>query len=299
MLHAMLPWMAAFLFHMGIVVLALFLVWTYLQTQQADHPVVPTTTLGEETGSKLQHHEDAQVSSRNRSRQTRTSRSRSGQSIRVLSTANSNTKMIGPAGGATGAPTSLDGTSTGSGAPRAEFFGPVGNARKLVYLIDASGSLIDTLPFVINELKRSINELSPKQEFTVIFFQGGSAIEAPPHGWKPATQQMKQKVSNWVTLEAGNIVPHGKTNPVKAIELAMRYDPQLVFILSDNFLGQGQYEVDRNNLFRMLDQANPQRRTKINTIQFLYPDPLNTLKMIAEKHGGTYKFVSESDLGLN
>ena len=45
-----------------------------------------------------------------------------------------------------------------------DFFGPsYTNIKKVAFLIDASGSLIDTLPFVIMELKKSIHSLHPKQ----------------------------------------------------------------------------------------------------------------------------------------
>ncbi len=105
----------------------------------------------------------------------------------------------------------------GGGGFRATFGGTGGNARKLVYLVDASGSLIDTLPFVIRELQRSIGQLSDKQAFTVIFFQGDDAIEVPPFGLKRATADAKQAVIQWVDPKAGNITPMNQSNPVKAI----------------------------------------------------------------------------------
>jgi hypothetical protein len=191
------------------------------------------------------------------------------------------------------------GTTTGAGAGiQAKFFGSGGNAHKIIYIVDASGSLIDTLPFVIKELKRSISELSDKQQFTVIFFQAGREVEVPPRGWKYATPENKTKVANWITLEQGNIIPRGSTDPVAAIKLAMRYKPELVFILSDNITGKGRYEVDRSDLMALLEQSNKDKKIKINTIQFLYPDPLKTLETISKAHGGVYKFVTEADLGL-
>jgi hypothetical protein len=60
-------------------------------------------------------------------------------------------------------------------------------------------------------------------------------------------------------------------------------------------------------LLAMLDELNPviddltgRRRTQINCIQYREEDPLDTLRLIAEKHGGPngYKFVSKQELGL-
>jgi len=169
--------------------------------------------------------------------------------------------------------------------------------------VDASGSLIDTLPFVILELKRSIGELSEKQSFTVIFFQGDDAIEVPRFGLKPATSENKQRVIKWIDLESGNITPMGLSNPVKALQLALRYRPQLLFILSDNITGQGRFEVDQKRLIADIE-FNNKSNTKINTIQFLYKDPLEqynmlpTLRMIADRSGGVYKFIDGRELGI-
>jgi hypothetical protein len=99
-------------------------------------------------------------------------------------------------------------------------------------------------------------------------------------------------------MEAGNIIPRGSTDPVAAIKLAMRYKPELVFILSDNITGKGRYEVDRSELLKLLEESNKDKKIKINTIQFLYPDPLKTLETISKEHGGIHKFITESDLGL-
>ena len=97
--------------------------------------------------------------------------------------------LVGVTGGANMAPMGVTANTDGLGAT---MFGATGgNAYKIIYIVDASGSLIDTLPFVIKELKRSINELSDRQEFNVIFFQAGDAIEVnvPRRGWKSATSE--------------------------------------------------------------------------------------------------------------
>jgi len=206
--------------------------------------------------------------------------------------------LVGVSGGGRGAASPF-GVTSGEGAKLGgSFFGVGGNARKVVYVVDASGSLVDTMPFVIDELKRSISALSPRQSYTVIFFQAGEPIEVPPRGWKQAGADLQRSSLAWIDLKAGNVVPRGKTDPVAAIKLAMRYRPDLMFILSDRITGHGENEVNRADLLEYLDGANRDRRTKINTIQFLRPDPLKTLLEIAKEHGGVYKYVDGRSLGL-
>lgn len=299
----MLPWMTSLLFHLGIIVLALFLVWSYIAlNEEEEAPIIPSARLSQNPGGSLSESESVDLQASQQNRQVQSESVSQSESLENLATnTDSKLELIGLAGGGGGGGKLAPfGTTTGKGKGlNAGFYGTGGNAHKIIYIVDASGSLIDTLPFAIKELKRSISELVDAQKFTVIFFQDRAAIEAPPRGLKAASSEVKKKVNDWVTLEAGYVTPRGATDPINALKLAMSYRPELVFILSDNITGHGVYEVDRGKLMDMLDKANKDRKIKINAIQFIYPDSLNTLRDIAKEHGGTYRFVTEKDLGLN
>ena len=107
----------------------------------------------------------------------------------------------------------------------------------------------------------------------------------------------------WIDIDSGNIVPAGQSNPVTALRLALKYKPQLIFLLSDNITGQGQYELNQRRLLEEIKKAN-QGNTKINTIQFLYPDHLAkigfkpTMQQISDSTGGIYKFIDGRELGI-
>jgi hypothetical protein len=177
------------------------------------------------------------------------------------------------------------------------------NARRIVYVVDASGSLLGTLQVVVQELGRSLEALSPQQEFSIIFFQQDRALPVPPGRLIPATDREKLRALDWIDAA---IVPNGSSNPLPALELALDLEPDVIFVLSDNITGGGEFEVDRADLLAMLDRLNPRdagsgrRRTQINCIQFLDPDPLDTLAAIAAEHGGPrgYKFLDRQELGL-
>lgn len=178
------------------------------------------------------------------------------------------------------------------------------NARRIVYVIDASGSMIRSLPIVLEELARSLDGLAPPQEFTVIFFSRNEAIIVPPvDRLSRATEAEKIRVLSWI---GRHVIPAGRSNPLNAIEKALGFRPDVIFLLSENITGSGEFEIDQRDLLALLDELNPvdpelgRRATQINCVQFLDPDPLDTLREIARRHGGEkgYKFLDREELGL-
>ncbi|MHC5023647.1 MAG: vWA domain-containing protein [Planctomycetota bacterium] len=179
------------------------------------------------------------------------------------------------------------------------------NARAIVYVIDASGSMIPYLPIVVQELARSMERLSPEQRFAIVFFQEAESIVVPPASrLVAATDETRLAALRWIDE---NVIPRGGTNPLVAIEEALRLKPDVIFLLSQNITGYGRFEIDQADLLALLDQRNPivgatdRRRTQIQCIQFLDPDPLDTMRRIAEHHGGPggYKFLDREELGFS
>jgi hypothetical protein len=204
----------------------------------------------------------------------------------------------------------------GRGAPmslgRVEFAGlGAAAARRVVFVVDASGSMIGVFPFVVDELARSLENLSPSQSYAVIFFQRDEALPAPPRGrLTTATSEHVASTLRWIRGEPNappTVVPTGRSNPLRALADALELDPEVIFLLSSNVTGSGRYAVDLELLLAELDALNPpdaasgRRRTNINCIQFLDPDPLDALRTIAEEHGGSegYRFLGRTELGLN
>ena len=178
------------------------------------------------------------------------------------------------------------------------------NARRIVYVIDASGSMIRSLPIVIEELARSLSTLSDQQRFGLVFFQHNRSLVVPPASrLVAATPQARMAALNWID---DHVIPAGRSNPLAAIEKALGFDPDVIFLLSENITGSGEFEIDQRDLLDLLDKLNPtiddagHRATQINCVQFLDPDPLETLRKIAERHGGPngYKFLGRAELGL-
>lgn len=202
------------------------------------------------------------------------------------------------------------------------------NVVNVAYIVDASGSMLAYLPIVIDELIRSVDQLDDSQQFCIIFFQNNDAIIVPPPGTKgtgaagagwrrakreparylAATRENRQWVYNWIDLSNQNIRASGRSNPVEAFRAALHElqpAPDVIFVLSTDITGSGEYEVNRDDLLNMIRGYNRQPgsdepKSVIKTLQFVEQDPLDTLRLLAEQNGGPegYKMLTREELGL-
>ena len=104
--------------------------------------------------------------------------------------------------------------------------------------------------------------------------------------------------------------PGGRSDPSVALRKAFHLDPEVVYLVSTDITGAGAYEIDRQELFDLLDELNPagsngRRRAVVRCIQLLRQDSLGTLREIARRHGaGTddtdngFAFIDRKALGL-
>ena len=201
------------------------------------------------------------------------------------------------------APSVLASPSTLDRGENASFLGVSGSdVQRVVYCIDASGSMIRSLPMVLEHLGRSITQLAPPQRFSVVFFQDNDAVPMPEFATLPlATADQKRAVIRWMHQE---IVPRGRSNPLRALELSLALQPDVIFLLSENITGAGPFEIEAERLLTALEDQNPvlpdgTRGTAIKCIQFLEEDVLGVLRQIAEVHGGPdgYNFVERDTAG--
>ncbi len=172
-------------------------------------------------------------------------------------------------------------------------------AKRIVYVVDASGSMLLHLSTVLKELERSLRTLHPKQEFGIVFFQKETSIPVPPKGQLVSADAAHiNKAMRWIHT-SGKVIPAGGSNPIVAMKTAMRLKPEVIYLLSENITGAGRYEVPASELLVAIDKLNPVdarnglRKVQINCIQYLSEDPNGTMKKIAEIHGGEdgYTFI--------
>lgn len=169
-----------------------------------------------------------------------------------------------------------------------EFFGVGRSARgaqRIVYVVDRSGSMLDSFAYVQSELKRSIAALRRSQKFHVIFFNSGPPLESPPQRLVSAIHAHKQQFFAFLDT----VVPRGDTQPERAMRRALALEPDLIYLLSDGI----DFEP---TLLQKLDEWNKGRRTRIFTIAYLDRTGSELLERIARAHNGEFTFVSEYDL---
>jgi len=177
----------------------------------------------------------------------------------------------------------FEGLGTGSGRGSG-FFGAGGEARQIVYVVDRSGSMTDSIDYVKFELKRSIGELGEEKEFHVIFYSSGPPLEMPTRRLVNATDRNKQLAFEFID----GVIPQGETDPSKALQRAFAVKPELIYLLTDG-------EFDKA-IVGLVKKLNADGQVTVHTIGFLYRIGERVLKQIAEENGGNYKFVSEKDL---
>lgn len=304
------PWAVSILAHLVLVVLALFLVWSTVLHEE-EKPWEGEMSI---TDSPLISPVDSEVIEPTED----TARPRTDPILQerpvdpTIRNPGLDQPLAMPVPALPGPPSFTDGPGDLAG-PGNPMLGNVG--RQTVFVIDASGSLIDTFPLVIHELKRLLHDLDRAEQerqadparrgqkpfaYAVVFFRDDEVLVQDRRGLRTADPEAVGRSVRWLD----GISPGGSTSPLPAIELALTYHPDTIIILSDNITGRGISELDADHLVDRVLDARGDRRITINTVQFLYPDPqeafggTGTLRRLAEETGGTYKFVSDRELNL-
>ena len=275
-------WGTSVVLHAAVIILAAFMVW---QTQTIQPPFEYKSQVVSETKHKVEKRKEVrEQQSRGRMKPNPTSivRQFTTNPVPDVATNNMNVLQVIGVGGGGKEIGGFEGLGTGGRG----FFGqgaPEG-ARKIVYVVDRSGSMTDSMDYVKYELKRSIGELAEDCEFHVVFYSSGPPVEMPTRRLVAATERNKQLAFEFID----GVIPQGETDPSKALERAFVCQPELIYLLTDG-------EFDRA-IIDLVKRSNVGAKVTVHTIGFLYKTGEVVLKQIAEQNGGNYKFVSEKDL---
>lgn len=177
-------------------------------------------------------------------------------------------------------------------------------ARSVVYVVDASGSMVSSLRDVVGEIERSVARLSPSQKFGVVVFHDpgrgtsegtAQATSEQTESFMPilvrATPDARARLATWLS----GIDPKGKSNPLDGLRAGLELKSEAVFLLSRSIerTGGGVWQLGLDATMRELDRLNPldptgtYRSVAIKTIQFLDEDSSGIMQAIGLKHGGT------------
>ncbi len=170
--------------------------------------------------------------------------------------------------------------------PMASLFGEAGNAYKVVYVVDASASLMNYIDVIIEQMHSSIDALLPTQWFHIVLAKPRQVAEFEPCRLVPGTRRYKQQAEAFLATVNG-IPEAGKADPIEGFRRAFAAKPEMIYFLTD-----GDYPTIHDQLLRELDELNPRREIKITVIGFSR-SPLTRpfLERLAREHGGHCRFV--------
>jgi hypothetical protein len=172
------------------------------------------------------------------------------------------------------------------------FFGTRSQGNRFVFIVDNSSSMKGgRLEAAIAELLRTVDSLSPRQAFYVIFVSDQTYpmfYPQPAADLLPATAPNKERLAEWLP---NAILASGKNRElIKAMDLAASLRPDVVYLLWDGDM-------------RYSDQVRTEVMTHLTRPQ-PWSFPIHTLGMgitsldaeynltaIAQAHGGTYRRV--------
>lgn len=177
------------------------------------------------------------------------------------------------------------GTGNGIGDGKG-FFGSEPGVKRIVFVVDNSRSMNAKHDSAAKtrfrrlkvELIKAILELPPESQFFVIFFSD-VMTPMPAETLQPASPQAKDNHLRWLAqVNTGG----GPTDPRNAMFTALRFQPDLIYFLTDGEFAKG-YSLKLRSI--------RQTRTAIHTFAFGETLAEETLREIAENNGGEYKFV--------
>ncbi|WDQ17998.1 vWA domain-containing protein [Rhodopirellula sp. P2] len=174
-----------------------------------------------------------------------------------------------------------------------EFCGVEGGGNHFVYLVDSSGSMGDAFTSARSALLQSIDMLTEKQRFYVVFFDAEcdymqlSGSAAPESRSAYATANNKQQLRNWAMRVS---MDRGKA-PYEPLRFALELKPDVIFLLSDGEFPQGIEDLltEENRSTNLFGDTDP--ISIVHTISYHSREGESRMRRIAEKNFGQYRHV--------
>jgi hypothetical protein len=172
------------------------------------------------------------------------------------------------------------------------FFGTAAKGNRFVFVVDNSSSMKGgRLEMAVAELVKTVEGLSPRQSFYVIFVSDQTYPMFYPQrepSLVPATPANKKRLAEWAPKA---ILASGKNRElIKAMDLAASLQPQAVYLLWDGDLRYS--ETVRLDVLTHLTQPN-QWNFIVHTLGMglASPNSEQNLRTIAQAHSGTFRRI--------
>jgi Ca-activated chloride channel family protein len=183
----------------------------------------------------------------------------------------------------------------GGGIPGASFMGIKDRGTRVVYVVDASSSMLhhNAMRGAKAALGASLQNLDAGQQFQVIFYND------TPYPMSLKGVQKKQLYfatdvnKNAARQFISGVEPDSGTQHLDAIKLGLSFGPEVMFVLTDS----GEPTLSARELDEI--QRKNGGRARIHCIEFGVGSELgnafNFLKKLAQQNGGTYRYVDVTE----
>ncbi|MBI5723515.1 MAG: VWA domain-containing protein [Planctomycetes bacterium] len=298
------PWVISAFMHVGIFLMAMFVVFIVAAAQPVRTDItIPDAVFNTENPGGVMNPGgggDPNIKAAAPVKGTSPGLSRRESKIANYSSeASGNIPLIGLDTGGTGGGGGAFDIGPGGGGSvgiKSNFYGSGGgNVHQVVYVIDRSGSMIDTFDYLRKEMLTSIGQLKDPQDFHVIFYSDGPPMENPPRQLIQANKANRLMAAEFLK----GITPERQTDPVPALKRAFdvlqgaRKQGKLIYLLSDGLF------PDNNAVLKLIAERNPPGNGQVVIHTFLYGDrpkeAEEVMKKIADQNKGRYRYVNPEE----
>ena len=184
-------------------------------------------------------------------------------------------------------------TGTVGGVPGTAFMGTQDQGSKVVFVIDASGSMTshNSMQVAKASLVSSLQALDGNQQFLIIFYDDKPSVLHLRDIHKPQLYAATEIHKTLAKQKIAGIQPGTGTQHVPALEMALRLRPDVIFFLTDA-QEPPIYEGELESLKKLNSQ-----KTRIHSIEFGVgqevseaTSPKNFLRKLSRQNGGTYRY---------
>lgn len=175
------------------------------------------------------------------------------------------------------------GLGDSAGYESASFFGATAEGRRFVFVVDNSNSMVrGRFETVLDELTKTVNSLSAKQQFYVVFFSDAAYRmfhPEPTTEYLAATARNKERLRAWLYTVEMCFMTRGQ----ESLQIALEMKPDAIYVLGDGAFTDGAASMIT---------APHNRRIPIHTIGMeVNWRGASQLQEIADANNGTYREV--------
>jgi hypothetical protein len=194
------------------------------------------------------------------------------------------------AAGPASLPAPASGPATATAPATVKVMGIETPGKRIVFIVDHSGSMLDTFDYLRAFMLTAIDSLAEDREGGVLLVAG--TVEAV--GEKkivPMTAEAKKKIAEGLAkARVQGASDDDLSSFAEAFKKAFVMKPDTIFFLTD-----GHFDPRLQQQVKLL---NAKKGVAVNTVTFIIHEPSNeeALKEMAKANGGQFRFVSEKEV---